>query len=73
MSFHKSHLNSAPSFLVEIRPDQSGQFTAQLVGSVDLHATAMTRDEAVELLRALIRERLDWAHSNGSTFHERTP
>jgi hypothetical protein len=59
MSFHTSHLNSAPSYLVEIRQDQSGHFTAQLVGGVDLHATAATRDEAIEQLRILIRERLD--------------
>ena len=51
--------NSAPSYLVEICPEPAGRFTARLVGAIDLQATAPTRDEAVEQLRTLIRQRLD--------------
>jgi hypothetical protein len=47
------------SYLVEVRPEPAGHFTARLVGSIDLHATAATREEAVEQLRTLLRERLD--------------
>jgi predicted RNase H-like HicB family nuclease len=52
---------SAPtsSLLVQIRPEPDGQFTAELPGFADLHATAATREEAVEQLRALIRQQLD--------------
>jgi hypothetical protein len=50
---------SASSYLVDIRSEPPGRFTAQLVGAVDLHATAPTREEAVEQLRTLIRQRLD--------------
>jgi hypothetical protein len=49
----------APSYLVEIRLEPAGGFTAQLIGAVDLHATAPTREEAVEQLRTMLRERLD--------------
>jgi hypothetical protein len=48
-----------PSCLVQIRPEPGGQFTAQLLGLADLHVTAATREEAVEQLRALIRQRLE--------------
>jgi hypothetical protein len=51
--------HSPTSYLVEIRPESAGRFTAQLLCAVDLRATAATRDEAVEQLRTLIRERLD--------------
>jgi hypothetical protein len=51
--------HSASSYLVDIRAEPPGRFTAQLVGAVDLHATAPTRAEAVEQLRTLIRQRLD--------------
>jgi hypothetical protein len=47
------------SCLVQVRPEPGGQFTAQLLGLADLHATAATRAEAVEKLRALLRQQLD--------------
>jgi hypothetical protein len=50
---------SVPTYLVEVHPEPAGFFTAQLVGTTDLHATAPTREEAVEQLRAQIRQRLD--------------
>jgi predicted RNase H-like HicB family nuclease len=52
--------SSAPtsSCLVQIRPEPGGQFTAELPGFAGLHATAATREEAVEQLRALIRQQL---------------
>ena len=39
------------------RPEPSGQFTAQVVGLPELRATAATRDEAIEQVRAMLR---DW-------------
>jgi hypothetical protein len=59
MNFDIGPSHSATSFLVDIRPEPPGRFTAQLVGAVDLHATAPTREEAVEQLRTLIRQRLN--------------
>jgi hypothetical protein len=47
------------SCLVQIRAEPDGQFTAQLPGVAEIHATAATREEAVERLRALIRQQLD--------------
>jgi hypothetical protein len=49
----------ARSCLVQIHPEPGGQFTAQLLGLADLHATAATREEALEQLRALIRQQFD--------------
>lgn len=39
-----------------VRPEPAGQFTAQLLGVPELHATAASRDEAIEQLRARILE-----------------
>ncbi len=51
--------SSTPSScLVRIRPEPEGQFTAELVGLADLHATTATREEALERLRALLLEQL---------------
>jgi hypothetical protein len=47
------------SCLVQIRAEHDGQFTAQLPGLAELRATAATREEAVEHLRALIRQQLE--------------
>jgi hypothetical protein len=49
----------APKFLVEVRAEPAGQFTAQLAGVIDLHVTAATRDAAVEQLQSLLRQRLE--------------
>jgi hypothetical protein len=59
MSIHTSHLDSAASYLVEVRAESAGRYTAQLVGPVDLQATATTREEAVAQLQALIWQRMD--------------
>jgi hypothetical protein len=48
-----------PSCLVQIRAEPAGQFTARLVGQCELSATATTREEAVEQLRAAIRQQFD--------------
>ncbi len=45
--------------LVQVGPGPVGFFTARLVGLSDLHATAPTREEAVEQLRALLRQHVD--------------
>jgi hypothetical protein len=50
---------SVSSFLIEVRAEPAGRFTAQLIGAADLHATAATREEAMDELRALLRQRLD--------------
>jgi predicted RNase H-like HicB family nuclease len=47
------------SCLVQIRAEPEGQFTAELPGFAERHATAATREEALEHLRALIRQQLD--------------
>ncbi len=47
------------SCLVQVRAEPGGQFTAQLLGLADVYATAATREEAVERLRALLRQQLD--------------
>ncbi len=47
------------SCLVQIRTEPTGQFTARLVGQCELSATAPTREEAIEQLRALLRQQFD--------------
>jgi hypothetical protein len=59
MNTETANSDSAPTAWVEIRPEPTGDFTAQLVGAVDLHATASTREEALKQLRTLLRQRLD--------------
>jgi hypothetical protein len=48
--------SSAPTCLVRIRQEPDGSFTAQLLGAADFQATAATREEAVEQLRARLQE-----------------
>ncbi len=48
-----------PTCLVQIRAEPAGQFTARLVGQCELSAIAPTREEAIEQLRALLRQQLD--------------
>jgi len=52
-------LNTAVSCLVQLRPEPAGQFTAQVLGLPEVHATAATCEEAVERIRGLLREQLD--------------
>jgi predicted RNase H-like HicB family nuclease len=49
--------NGSVQHWVVARPEPSGQFTAQVVGLPELAATAATREEAIEQVRALL---LDW-------------
>jgi len=49
----------SPSCLVQIRPEPTGQYTAQVVGLSQFCATAATREEAVEQLRALLQEQVN--------------
>jgi hypothetical protein len=53
---------SFPSFssscLVEIRAEPTGLFTAHLVGQSEFAATAPTREQAVEYLRAMLQQQL---------------
>jgi len=51
-----SHTSSC---LVQVRPEPTGQYTAQLVGAADLQATAATREEAVDQLRGLLQEQVN--------------
>lgn len=44
--------------LIAVRPESSGQFTAEAGGLPDLRATAATREEAIEQVRALLRDHL---------------
>ena len=48
--------SSAPTCLVRVRQEPDGSFTAQVLGAADLQATAATREEAVEQLRARLQE-----------------
>lgn len=41
---------------VVVRPEPAGQFTAQLLGLPELHATATSREDAIEQVRARILE-----------------
>ena len=59
MNLETTSSHSAPSYLVEVRPEPAGRFTAQIVGAVNLSATAPTHEEAVAQLRTLVRQRLD--------------
>jgi hypothetical protein len=53
-------LSSNPSScLVQIRHEPDGQLSARVVGAPDLQATAATGAEAVEQLRALLRQQFD--------------
>jgi hypothetical protein len=46
--------------LVVVRPEPPGQHTAAVVGLPEIHATAPTREEALEQVRAVLR---DWLAS----------
>jgi len=50
-----SHYESLCHWLI-VRPEPAGQFTAQLLGLPELSATAASRDEAIEQVRARIGE-----------------
>ena len=49
--------NGSVQHWVVARPEPAGKFTAQVVGLPELVATAATREEAIEQIRALLR---DW-------------
>ena len=57
MAASTTNLNGTVQHWVVARPEPSGQFTAQVVGLPELAATAATREEAIEQVRALL---LDW-------------
>jgi hypothetical protein len=59
MTRESSSYPSPPSCLIQIRQEQQGQFTAQVLGAPDFQATAATREEAVEQLRALLQEQVN--------------
>jgi hypothetical protein len=42
--------------LVQLHPNPTGQFTAQVPGIAELSATAATREQAIEQLRRVITE-----------------
>jgi predicted RNase H-like HicB family nuclease len=48
--------NGPVAALVQVRPEPPGRFTAQVVGLPDIHATAITPEEAVELVRAILAQ-----------------
>jgi hypothetical protein len=41
--------------LVRVREEPEGQFTADILGAPDIRATAATREEAIEQVRALLQ------------------
>jgi hypothetical protein len=51
---HTSGIPLSP--LVLVRPEPPGRFTAQAVGLPEIHATAATREEAVEQVRKILQE-----------------
>jgi predicted RNase H-like HicB family nuclease len=54
MKVQSSTANGTWSQLVVIRPEPAGQFTASLVGLPELHATATTREDALDRLGHLL-------------------
>src|ERR1700752_2317802 len=60
MSIANTTPNGAVQHLLVGKAEASGQFTAQVVGVPELHATAATRTEAVEKVRAMLS---DWLAS----------
>ena len=46
------------AYLVRVRSEPAGQFTAETIGLPDLRATADTREAAVERVRVLLNQRL---------------
>jgi hypothetical protein len=51
-------LSASVNQLVLVRPEPSGQYTAQLVGLAEVRATAGTREEAIEQMRTQLRQAL---------------
>ena len=56
MAASNTSQNGAGQHWVVARSEQSGQFTAQVVGLPELRATAASRAEAIEQIRAMIGE-----------------
>src|SRR5262249_54444816 len=54
MSTDSATTNGALAQLIRVRPEPTGQFTAQAVGLPELRATAATREEAVQQVCALL-------------------
>jgi hypothetical protein len=52
----KTTSNESLHHWIVVRPEPAGQFTAQLLGLLELTATAASRDEAIEQIRARIVE-----------------
>lgn len=52
--------NGAMQHWIVGRPEPSGEFTAQVVGVPELHATAATRAKAIDAIRAMVT---DWLAS----------
>ncbi len=59
MSLETPISQSSASCLIQVRPEPDGQFTAVVVGASELQATAVTLEEAVEELRALLQEQVN--------------
>jgi hypothetical protein len=59
MSPETPYASLSPSCLVQVRSEATGLFTASLVGQSEFSATAPTREEAVDLLRKILRQRFD--------------
>jgi hypothetical protein len=54
----RPELTVAVPQLVRVKPEPAGQFTAQAVGLPEIRATAVTKEQAVEQVRALLTELL---------------
>jgi len=55
----ETSISLSSSCLVQIREEPAGQFTAVLLGAPDIQATAVTREEATEQVRALLQNHVN--------------
>ncbi|MGO9913603.1 MAG: hypothetical protein ACLQIB_02650 [Isosphaeraceae bacterium] len=55
----ETSISLSPPCLVRIREEPEGQFTAELLGAPDIQATAATRAEAAERVRALLQNHVN--------------
>jgi len=54
-----SNSRASATCLVRLQQNPEGQFTAQILGVSDLQATASTREEALDQVRALLQEQVN--------------
>jgi hypothetical protein len=62
MSAANTHQNGTVQHWVTVRPEPTGQFTAQAVGLPDVRATCATREEALVHVQKILRALLASGH-----------